>query len=189
MQCEKRARILYMQSNSSPVCLLGIRRAVQFTVLSSVCVRQLRNRSLKFSTWVLGCSTGRGSMLCVMSLTWNEPCHTHPTCIWYYHPASAIQLSSWFHISEANPSNDKRNPKWCVKDFCPKGRARRLIKKDLLFCTWVNFACTNFWHLCWLTKLCVGIKSQWVLNSLLRITHSVLRAISSHSPKAYLSCI
>lgn len=133
-----RARMLYMQSNSSTICLPGICRAVQFTALSSVCVRQMRSRSLKFSTWVLGCTAGRGSMLCVMSLTWNEPCHTHPTSIWYYHPASAIQLSSWFHMSEANPSNDKTNPKRCLKDFCPKGRTRKLIKKEslaLLFCT------------------------------------------------------
>lgn len=121
--------------------------AGQFTVLSSVCVRHLRSRSLKFSTWVLGCTTGRGSMLCVTSLTWNEPCHTHPVCIWYYHPSSAIQLSSWFHMSEANPTNDKRNPKRCLKDIYPKGRARQLIKKEslaLLFCAWVTSPAQTF---------------------------------------------
>lgn len=53
MQRECQGALCAMVSNSSPVCISGIFRAVQFPVLSSACVMQLRDRSPGFSTWVL----------------------------------------------------------------------------------------------------------------------------------------
>lgn len=131
-----RARMLYMQTNSSPVCLWGIHRAVKFTVLGSACVKQLRSRSLKCSTSVLGCAAGRGSMLCVMSLTWNEPCHTLPTCIWYYHPASAIHLHSYDFICQWQTHQmTKETPRDVWRISAPRAEPGNWSKRKVLLCS------------------------------------------------------
>lgn len=118
-----------MQSNSSPTCLLGIRRAVQFTVLSSACVRQLRSRSFKFSTWVLGCTTGRGSMLCVTSLTWKRTL-PHTSCLHLVLPP-CLSHTAQLMISYIRGKSIKwqKKPQEISEGYLPQGQSQATDQK------------------------------------------------------------